>query len=169
LPLSLHDVSIPVYLNGLRNLVAILDKAHGHAGDNIASWLEARLAPDMLPLTRQIQMVSDAAKGGAARLAGIEPPSMPDTETTFAQLRERLARTIAFVETITPEMVNGREGETIELKFPQGAMTFTARDFLFNFSLPNFYFHVVTAYGLLRKEGAPLGKMDFLAGGRQVA
>lgn len=167
--LSLYDVSIPVYLNGLRNLVANLDKAHGHAGDNIAGWLEARLAPDMHPLTRQIQMVSDAAKGGAARLAGIEPPSMPDEETTFAQLRERLEKTIAFVETIKPEQVDGREDATIELKFPNGAMTFTGRDFLFNFSLPNFYFHAVTAYGLLRKEGAPLGKMDFLAGGRQAA
>lgn len=167
--LSLYDVSIPVYLNGLRNLVAILDKSRTHAGDNIASWLEARLAPDMHPLTRQIQMVSDAAKGGAARLAGIEPPSMPDTETTFAELRERLEKTIAFVETITPDQVDGREDATIELKFPNGAMTFTGRDFLFNFSLPNFYFHAVTAYGLLRKEGAPLGKMDFLAGGRQEA
>jgi hypothetical protein len=161
--LSLYDVSIPVYLNGLRNLVAILEKSTTHAGPNIAS------APDMHPLTRQIQMVSDSAKGGAARLANIEPPSMPDTETTIDELRDRLAKTIAFVQSIKPEQVNGREDATIELKFPNGAMTFTGRDFLFNFSLPNFYFHAVTAYGLLRKEGAPLGKMDFLAGGRQAA
>lgn len=167
--LSLYDVSIPVYLNGLRNLVAILEKSTTHAGPNIASWLDARLAPDMHPLTRQIQMVSDAAKGGAARLANIEPPSMPDTETTIDELRERLAKTIAFVESIKPEQVDGRETATIELKFPNGSMTFSGRDFLFNFSLPNFYFHAVTAYGLLRKEGAPLGKMDFLAGGRQAA
>jgi uncharacterized protein len=167
LSLSFYDVSIPVYLNTLNNLAAILAKAEAHAaaeGADLASYTEARLHPEMLPLTRQIQMLSDSAKGGAARLAGVEPPSMADTETTFAELKERVARTIAFVETIKPEQLEGRETATIELKLPNRTMTFTGRDFLFNFSLPNFYFHVVTAYGLLRKEGVPLGKMDFLAG-----
>ncbi|MFN3859257.1 MAG: DUF1993 family protein [Caulobacter sp.] len=167
--LALYDVSIPLYINGLQNLLAIIDKSRAHAGEAIEGWLEARLIADMHPLARQIQMVSDAAKGGAARLAGQEPPSMPDTETTLDELRARLEKTLAFVESIRPDQVNGREGETVELKFPNGSMSFTAKDFLLNFSLPNFYFHLVTTYGLLRKEGAPIGKMDFLAGARQPA
>ena len=169
--LSLYDVSIPVYLNSLRNLAAILDKAEAHAkanGGDVARYQEARLIEDMHPLTRQIQMVSDAAKGGAARLAGLTPPSMPDTETTWAELKERLQKTIDFVASVKREQVDGQEDRTIELKFPQGAMTFTGKDFLTNFSLPNFFFHVVTAYGLLRKEGVPLGKMDYLAGAQQA-
>ena len=164
--LSLYDVSIPVYLNSLKNLAAILDKAKAHAeanGGDVARYQEARLIEDMHPLTRQIQMVSDAAKSGAARLAGVAPPSMPDTETTWAELKERLQKTIDFVETIKREQVDGREDSTIEMNFPGRTMTFTGRDFLTNFSLPNFFFHVVTAYGLLRKEGVPLGKMDYLA------
>lgn len=167
--LALYDVSIPLYINGLQNLLAIIDKSRAHAGEAIEGWLEARLIADMHPLARQIQMVSDAAKGGAARLAGQEPPSMPDTETTLDELRARLEKTLAFVESIRPDQINGREGETVELKFPNGSMSFTAKDFLLNFSLPNFYFHLVTTYGLLRKEGAPIGKMDFLAGARQPA
>jgi hypothetical protein len=164
--LSLYDVSIPVYLNSLRNLAAILDKAKAHAdanGADVATYQEARLIEDMRPLTGQIQMVSDSAKSGAARLAGVTAPSMPDTETTWAELRDRLQKTIDFVATIKPEQVNGREDSTIEMTFPGRTMTFTGRDFLTNFSLPNFFFHVVTAYGLLRKEGVPLGKMDYLA------
>jgi hypothetical protein len=169
--LSLYDVSIPVYLNSLKNLAAILDKAKAHAeanGGDVARYQEARLIEDMRPLTGQIQMVSDAAKSGAARLAGVTAPSMPDTETTWAELRDRLQKTIDFVATIKPEQVDGREDATIEMNFPGRTMTFTGRDFLTNFSLPNFFFHVVTAYGLLRKEGVPLGKMDYLAGAQQA-
>ena len=165
--LSLYDASIPVYLQMLRNLSAIMDKAEAQ-GRDLAAYMEARLAPDMHPFSRQIQMASDAAKGGAARLAGVAPPSMPDTETTWAELKERLAKTIDFVSSIKPEQVNGDENRTVELPLPGRTMTFTARDFLFNFGLPNFFFHVTTAYGLLRKEGVPLGKMDFLAGAQQA-
>jgi hypothetical protein len=118
----------------------------------------------MAPLSGQVQMASDAAKGGAARLAGIEPPSMPDTETTYADLKERVAKTIAWLETIQRDQIDGREDQTIEMKFPGRTMTFTGRDFLLDFSLPNFLFHVTTAYDVLRNQGAPLGKMDFLAG-----
>jgi hypothetical protein len=120
----------------------------------------------MHPLNRQIQIASDAAKGGGARLAGIEAPSMPDTETTFPELQARIAATIAFLESLKREQIDGQEERTIELKFPNGAMTFSGRDFLFQFALPNFMFHVVTAYDILRARGAPLGKMDFLAGGQ---
>jgi hypothetical protein len=166
LSLSLYDASIPGYLRMLRNLAAMLDKAEAHAqgqGVALSALVQARLAPDMGDLARQIQFASDAAKGGAARLAGIAPPSYPDTETTLPELKDRLARTIAFVETIRREQVDGQEERIIELKFPQGSMTFTGRDFLLGFSMPNFLFHVVTAYGLLRSQGVPLGKMDYLA------
>jgi hypothetical protein len=169
--LSFYDVSIPAFVNTLKNLAAILEKAEAHArssGVDPASYLEARLAPDMHPLTRQIQMASDAAKGGAARLAGVAPPSYPDTETTWAQVKERIAKTIAFLETIRPDQVNGGEARTIELPLPGRTMTFTAVDFLNQFSKPNFFFHVVTAYGLLRMQGVPLGKMDYLAGARSA-
>lgn len=169
--LSLYDASIPVYLQMIGNLSAILDKAQAHAkanGAEVADYLQARLADDMHPLSRQIQMVSDAAKGGAARLAGVSPPSMPDTETTWAELKERLQKTIDFVSSIKREQVEGDENRTVELPLPGRTMTFTARDFLFSFSLPNFFFHVTTAYALLRQQGVPLGKMDFLAGAQQA-
>lgn len=170
--LSLFDVSIPVYLQMLRNLAALLNKAETHAaasGVELSTLTAARLYPDMHSLIGQIQLASDAAKGGAARLAAVTPPSFADTETTFAELKERVAKTIAFVETITPEQVNGREDATIELKFPGRTMTFTGRDFLLTYSLPNFLFHVTTAYGVMRSQGVPLGKMDFLAGAQMAA
>lgn len=168
LSLSLYEASIPVYLQMLHNLLAILEKAEAHArsqGKNPDDYAAACLAPDMLPLNRQIHMVSDGAKLGAARLAGITPPPFPDVEVTFEELKARLRKTIDFVQAITPEQLNGREDATVELKVPDRVLTFTARDFLLKFSLPNFFFHVTTAYGLLRKEGVPLGKMDYLAGG----
>ncbi|MGI9168783.1 MAG: DUF1993 domain-containing protein [Caulobacteraceae bacterium] len=163
--LTLYEASVPVYLRMTGNLIAILDKAAVHAkegGVALATLTEARLAPDMHSFARQIQMASDAAKGGAARLAGTEPPSMPDVETTFPELKERLAKTVAYLETIKPEEIDGGEDRTIVLKFPGGSMTFTGRDFLLLFSMPNFLFHVTTAYDVLRNQGVPLGKMDFL-------
>ncbi len=169
---SLYDAAIPGYVRMLKNLAAFLDKAEAHAaatGVDPQTYLDTRLAPDMHPLIRQIQMASDGAKGGAARLAGIDPPSFPDTETTWAEAKARIAKTIAFVEAITPEQVNGDEARIITLKFPNMTLNFTAPDFVFQFSLPNFQFHVVTAYALLRHAGVPLGKMDFLAGGSPIS
>ena len=169
LSVSLYEISIPTYRRGLQNLSSFLDKAEAHAranGVELSTYTEARLAPDMHPFTRQVQIASDAAKGGAARLAGIEAPAMPDTETTFPQLKARIAKTIAFLDTITKAQVDGRSGATIELPLPGRTMTFTAPDFLMQFSLANFLFHVTTAYALLRSHGVPLGKMDFLAGGQ---
>lgn len=165
--LSVYDASIPVYRGMLRNLAAILEKGEAHAkeaGHDLADYVSARLAPDMATLAGQIQLATDAAKSGAARLAGAVAPSFPDVETTYAELRERVAKTIAYVESIKPEDVSDDETRTIELPLPGRTMTFTARDFLLNFSLPNFLFHVTTAYGLLRGRGVPLGKMDYLAG-----
>lgn len=169
LPLSLYEASIPGYLRMLRNLAAILDKAQAWAaeqGRDVEALAQARLAPDMKPLIGQVQLASDAAKGAAARLSGQTPPSFPDEETTFADLKDRIARTIAYVETVSAEQVDGREDAVIELKFPNRTMTFTGREFLLGFSLPNFLFHVTTAYAILRMEGVPLGKMDYLAGGQ---
>jgi len=172
LSLSLYEASIPNYVRMLRNLDALLDKAAAHAkqtGVDLSSYTEAKLAEDMHPLPRQIHLASDAAKGGAARLARVEAPSMPDVEVTFPELKERIAKTLAFLETIKPEQVNGDEERIIELKFPNRTMSFTAKDFLFGFSMPNFLFHVTTAYALLRNKGVPLGKMDYLAGAQAAA
>jgi uncharacterized protein len=166
--LSLYDATIPVFVRGLRNLSFFLDKAEA-SGADVKALSDARLYEDMHPLNRQIHLASDAAKSGAARLAGVAPPSFPDVEVTFPELRERIAKTIAFLEGIKPEQLNGREDATVELPLPGRTMTFTGKDFLLNFSLPNFLFHVTTAYAILRSQGVPLGKMDFLAGGQQVA
>ena len=165
---SIYDASIPPMIRMFESLSKILDKAVAQAKSedkDLNSLLDARLAPDMHPLTRQIQIASDSAKGCAARLAGIEPPSMPDTETTFAELQARIAKTVEFLKSVKREQVEGAEDRTITLKFPQGEMKFSGRDFLTQFALPNFYFHVTTAYGLLRHKGIMIGKMDFLAGG----
>lgn len=164
---SIYDASIPPMIRSLQNLSKILDKAVAQAKTTdmpLSTLLEARLAPDMHPLPNQIQIASDAAKGAAARLAGIEAPAMPDTEETFPELQERIAKTIAFLKTVKPEQLAGAEDKTITLKFPQGEMTFTGKDFLTGFALPNFFFHVTTAYGLLRHKGIQIGKMDFLGG-----
>ena len=166
--LTLYDISIPPILRTLGNLSVFLDNAEAYASATntpLSAFLEAKLADDMHPLPRQIQMASDGAKSAGARLAGIEPPSMPDTETTFPELKARIAATVAFLQTIKPEQINGREDATVDLPLPNGKLTFTARDFLLQFAQPNFLFHVVTAYALLRSQGAPLGKMVFLAGG----
>ena len=170
--LSLYEASIPGFIRSLQNLTSFLDKAEAHAktsGASLQTYLDARLAEDMHPLSRQIQMCSDTSKGPAARLADVPAPSMPDTETTWAELKERVAKTLAFLQSIKPEQVNGREGATVELPLPGGKLTFTAQDFLFQFAIPNHLFHITTAYALLRAQGVPLGKMDFLAGGAPVS
>ena len=165
--LTLYDISIPPFIRMLGNLSVFLDHAEAYASANnkpLSAFLEAKLADDMHPLPRQIQMASDGAKSAGARLAGLEPPSMPDTETTFPELKARIAATVAFLQTIKPEQVNGREDAIVELPMPGGKLSFTAQNFLLQFAQPNFMFHVVTAYALLRSQGAPLGKMMFLAG-----
>ena len=169
--LSLYDVSIPSYARMLRNLSGILDKAEIYAtetGTPISTFVEASFGHGMAPFSRQIQFASDAAKSGAARLAGIEAPSMPDTETTFPELKARIAKTLAFVESIKPEDVSDDLDREIVLTFPSGSMTFTAKNFLLGFSLPNFHFHVTTAYDLLRSQGVPLAKGDYLNGPRKA-
>lgn len=162
---SIHQASAPVFTRALTNLSAMIDKALA-AGIAETTLLEARLAPDMHPFPRQIQMASDSAKGAIARLAGVEPPSMPDTETTIAELKARIAATIAYVNSLDAAAFDGAEDREVVLKFPQGEMTFTGCDYLTGFALPNFFFHITIAYALMRAGGAPIGKMDFLGGAR---
>lgn len=163
--LSMYQASIPMLLRGLDNLAAILAKAAAHAAARKIApevFLNARLAPDMLPLVRQVQIVSDTAKGCAARLAGIEVPSYADTETSFAELQERLAKTVAFLKSVAPEQVDGSEERAIVLKAHDQEIHFTGRTYLLGFVLPNFYFHLTTAYAILRHNGVELGKKDYL-------
>lgn len=165
MPLSLYDVSVPVLVRACANLTAILDKAEAYAAEHRidpATLIEARLAPDMLPLKNQIYLATDSAKGCAARLAGSEIPSYPDVETTFADLKARLAKTIAFLEAADRDSIAGAEGKTVTLKTPSRAIDFEARQYLLGFVLPNVYFHVTTAYAILRHQGVPLGKLDYL-------
>jgi len=161
----MYQASVPVLIRGIQNLSAILTKAAAHADEkNIAPdvFLNARLAPDMFSLIRQVQTVSDTAKGCGARLAGIEVPSYPDTEFSFVELQERLAKTVAFLEELTPAQIDGSEEKAIVMKFPSREFHFTGQTYLLGFVLPNFYFHLTTAYDILRHNGVPLGKPDYL-------
>ena len=163
--ISLYDISIPVLSRSLGNLSAILDKAASHAAakkyDSIV-LAQLRLYPDMHPLVRQVQIACDTAKGAAGRLAGIDVPKHADTETTLDELKQRIAKTIDFLKTVTAEQVNGAASRTIEIKFPNGAWKFTALAYIVDFVLPNFYFHASMVYALLRKSGVEIGKTDFL-------
>jgi hypothetical protein len=163
--ISMYDFSIPVIMRGLNNLSAILDKAAAHAAarkfDSVV-LAQARLFPDMHPLVRQVQMACDTAKGAAARLAGIEVPKHEDTETTIAELKARIAKTVDFLKSVTAAQLKDAENRAIEIKFPNGSWKFTGIAYLNDFVLPNFYFHVSVAYALLRKNGVEIGKGDFL-------
>lgn len=163
--LSMYDASVPVFVRLLNNLNALLDKSLAHAeAKGIAPEIlvNARLAPDMFPLARQIQIATDAAKGCVARLAQIEVPSYADTESNFAELKARIDKTIAFVQQAMPEQMQGSETRTITIKVPDRELQFPGQAFLLFFAMPNFYFHVTTAYDILRHNGVPLGKLDFL-------
>lgn len=162
---SLYDVSIPVLTLSLTNLSAILDKAmsHGEAKKIDPKVMpQQRLIVDMLPLSSQIQIACDNAKGAAARLAGVPTPKHEDTETTLPELKARVTKTLDFLKTIKPEQFQGAETREIVLQFPNSTLKFTGINYLTNFVLPNFFFHVTMAYALLRKNGVDLGKRDFL-------
>lgn len=158
---SIYDASAPVFVNALTNMRTWLDKAAATGSE--AELLAAQLAPDMRPLPAQFQMASDTAKNAIARLSGIEAPSMPDTEASFAEMKDRCDRTIAFITSIGPEILAASAGREVNLKFPNGmGYHFTGSAYLTGFALPNFFFHVTTAYAILRAAGVPLGKPDFL-------
>jgi hypothetical protein len=158
---NLWTASVPMFINTLTDMRAWLDKAAADKDESVL--LEARLAPDMRPLPAQYQMASDTAKNALARLTGSEPPSMPDTEQSFADLRERCDKTIAYLKGFDAESLVGSDKRQVELKFPNGlGYRWTGAAYLTGFALPNFYFHATTAYAILRHAGVSLGKPDFL-------
>lgn len=163
--LSLYQASIPVFAGALRNLSSHLAKGEELARrKNVDAdrLLQQRLVFDMFPLIKQVQIACDTAARSAARLAGVEAKSFPDTETTLAQARERIAAAIAYVESFTAAQLDSRDTATVSFKMGPKAVELSARDYLFKFGLPNFYFHCVTAYNILRIAGADIGKHDFL-------
>jgi hypothetical protein len=165
--ITMYQASIPAFQRALAALDAILDKAAAYAEErkiDPAVLTSARLAPDMHPLNRQVQLLSDTAKGACARLAGLPVPSFADTEMTFPELKERIARTLDFIASVTPDQIDGSEAREITLKAGARELSFVGQDYLVFFALPNFYFHVTTAYAILRHNGVPIGKRDFLAG-----
>lgn len=158
---GMWEASVPVFANSLTNMRAWLDKAAQEK--NETELMEARLAPDMRPFPAQYQMASDSAKNALARLTGTEAPSMPDTERSFAELRDRCDRTIDYLNGFNPKDLLGSEDREVILTFPNGmGYRFVGERYLTGFALPNFFFHATTAYAILRNAGVSLGKPDFL-------
>jgi uncharacterized protein len=163
--ISMYQASVPRFVNILGNLSKILDKAQAHVD---AKKLDAgalttyRLFPDMLPMTTQVQIACDTAKGAVARLAGVEIPVYEDNETTLADLKARIAKTIAFIQTVTPKQIDGSEDKEIVIKRRDKETRDKGMQFLLDTALPNFYFHVTTAYNILRHNGIEIGKRDYL-------
>lgn len=164
---SMHRATVPVLVRGLNILSTLLEKGEAHAkatGQAPADLLAARLAPDMLTLVGQIQRTSDTAKGAIGRLTDITPPPMADDEVSFADLQARIAKTIAFLESVDPAAFDGAETREVTLKAGAFEAKMSGEDCLLGFVLPNFYFHLTTAYGILRNQGVAVGKLDFLGG-----
>ena len=158
---DLYDASIPGLIHMLGSLSSILAKGEAHGGIDPS---EARLAPDMLPLKAQVYIATDSAKGCGARLAGVDIPKFEDVETSFAELRARIAKTIDFLEGLDRKGFAGSEGKQIVLKFPSQTLEYNGKDYVGQFVLPNAYFHITTAYAILRNRGVALGKGDYLGG-----
>jgi len=165
---SLHSIATLSILPRFKGLKLALEQAEAYCTDrkiDPAVLINARLFPDMAPLKGQVQLSSDHAKGAFYRTAGITPPPLADDEQSFADLHARIDRTIELIGAVTPDQMSGREDEQVELKFRTGAMQYSAHDYLIGFALPNFYFHVTTAYDILRHNGLPLGKGMFMGRG----
>ena len=163
--ISMYQASVPRFVNILGNLSNILDKTQAHIDAKKiadASFTAFRLFPDMLPMTTQVQIACDAAKGVVARLAGVDIPAFSDDETTIAQLKARVAKTIAFIQTITPAQLDGTEDKDIVIKRGEKETHYKGMQFLLGHAIPNFYFHVSTTYSILRHNGVEIGKRDFL-------
>ncbi|MGE0564304.1 MAG: DUF1993 family protein [Pseudolabrys sp.] len=170
MPISVYDASIPVFQRMLTGLSRILLKAEAHAEAlkiDPAALLQARLYPDMFPLVRQVQVTSDIAKGAAGRLGGIEFPRYADDEQSFANLRERIGKTLNFIDSVPSSAIAGSESRTIVLNIAGSNEELDAKVYLLNFALPNFFFHVTTAYDILRHLGVPIGKRDYYLGGQE--
>ena len=163
--ISMYQASAPRFVNTLKNLSAILDKAQAHVeGKKIdpAALINFRLYPDMFPLKRQVQTACDTAKAAVARLAGVEVPRHEDSEETFAELKARIAKTVDFVQSIKPAQVDGSEERNIHLKLGGREIDYKGMQYLLGHALPNFYFHVTTAYDILRHNGVELAKRDYI-------
>jgi hypothetical protein len=163
--ISMYQASAPRFANTLRNLSGILDKAEAHAEAKKIEpvvFTQSRLAPDMFPLSRQIQIACDSAKGAVARLAGVDIPKHDDTEQTFAELKTRIAKTVDFVLSLQPSQIDGSEEREVVLKLRGQDVKFSGLQYLMGFAYPNFYFHVTTAYNILRHNGVEIGKRDYI-------
>lgn len=163
--ISMYQASVPPFILMLNNLSAILEKAAVHAEAkkiDPAVLINSRLYPDMFALSRQVQIATDNAKGCVARLAGLEPPKYEDNEVSFPELIARLRKTTDYLAGFKPEQIDGSEEKTITLKFRDSSRTFVGMPYLLNYVLPNIYFHIVTAYAILRHNGVDIGKQDFL-------
>ncbi len=163
--ISMYQASVPVLIRTLSNLVGILEKGAKYAETkkiDPSVLVNSRLSPDMFPLFRQVQIASDIAKRGAAQLAGVEAPKFEDNETTFPELIGRIQKTISYLDTFKSEQIDGSEERTITLQMRDNTLSFQGMPFLLYFVLPNVYFHVTTAYDILRHCGVELGKQDFL-------
>ena len=163
--ISMYAASVPVFRQILNSLSEILTKAEAHATEkkiDPAALLQARLFPDMFALTRQIQIAADFAKGACARLAGAEVPKYDDTEVGFADLRARIAKTIAFIESLPKENIDGSEAREIQTSAGPNSKTFVGQAYLTHYALPQFMFHATTAYNILRHNGVEIGKRDFM-------
>jgi hypothetical protein len=162
---SMHAITAPTFVRMLKNLAAMLAKGEAHAtakNFDPAILLNARLAPDMFTLTRQVQIATDQAKGCMARLAGHAPEAIEDNETSFAEIQARIAKVIALVEGYKPEQIDGSEAREVSVKIPNAELKFSGVDYVNQWALPQFFFHITTAYALLRHNGVELGKRDFL-------
>jgi len=163
--LSMAQASIPVFMQQLTTLSGLIDKAIEHCrtkGANSADLVTARLAPDMFPFSRQVQIATDHAKGAAARLSGRENPKYEDTETTFEELKARIAKTLAFIKSVPAAEIDGSEERDVTITVAGQPRTLKGQRYLLHNALPNFFFHVTTAYDILRNKGVEIGKRDFM-------
>ncbi|APV50210.1 hypothetical protein BWI17_11245 [Betaproteobacteria bacterium GR16-43] len=163
--ISMYQASVPTFIRALTSLAEFLQKAADHCEAkkiDPAVLVNSRLFPDMFPLVKQVQIASDAAKGGAARLAQVEPPSFEDNETTLPQLIERAKKTIAYLQTLKAEQIDGSEGRTVSWKTRTATKEMQGQPYLLHHVIPNVFFHVATTYNILRHNGVELGKQDFL-------
>jgi uncharacterized protein len=163
--ISMYSASVPVFKQALASLSAILDKAQAHAAAkriDPPALLQARLFPDMFPLARQIQLVTDFSKSACARLAGADVPKYEDTEQTFAELQARIAKTVAFIDSFKPAQIDGSEERQITIIVGSNTLNFKGQAYLLHYALPQFFFHVTTAYAILRHNGIEIGKRDFI-------
>ena len=163
--ISMYQASAPRFANILNSLSGILDKAEAHCEAkkiDPAALTTARLYPDMYHMARQVQVACDTAKSAVARLAGVEIPKQEDTEKTFSELRARIAKTVEFIKSVKPAQIDGTEDKEIVLKRGSQEVTYKGMQYLLGFAYPNFYFHVTTAYAILRHNGVEIGKRDFM-------